>query len=212
MANLDLAGISKLGGYLLSNEGPLDVRTLVTEKSHLTELVTSRIAYPGMIVYVNSNDADKGLYLCSSNTDGGTWERISITDTTYSVLSAAEDGDNDSLVTTGEKFIWNNKVDTEDGKGLSTNDLTDALKGTYDSAYSHSVATHAPVDAEKNQNAFNKVTISDVTITASNVEDTLTLAAGSNVTLTPDESSNKITITAAYPEAIPDDEIIALFS
>lgn len=42
------------------------------------------------------------------------------------------------------------KVDKETGKGLSTNDLTDVLKGNYDAAYTHSVAPHAPSNAEKN--------------------------------------------------------------
>lgn len=42
------------------------------------------------------------------------------------------------------------KVDKETGKGLSTNDLTDTLKGNYDAAYTHSVAPHAPSNAEKN--------------------------------------------------------------
>lgn len=42
------------------------------------------------------------------------------------------------------------KVDKETGKGLSTNDLTNALKGNYDAAYTHSVAPHAPSNAEKN--------------------------------------------------------------
>ncbi len=39
------------------------------------------------------------------------------------------------------------------GKGLSTNDLTDALKSNYDTAYSHSQAAHAPADAEANVQA-----------------------------------------------------------
>lgn len=43
-----------------------------------------------------------------------------------------------------------NKVDKVPGKGLSTNDLTDALKKNYDTAYSHSQVAHAPSDAEKN--------------------------------------------------------------
>lgn len=43
-----------------------------------------------------------------------------------------------------------NKVNVEAGKGLSTNDLTDELKGQYDAAYTHSQAAHAPADAEKN--------------------------------------------------------------
>lgn len=76
MAKLDLSGISKLGGYLLSNEGPLDVRTVVREYGHLAELVSSRIAYVGMVVYVNSGDTNKGLYVCESNTGGGSWKLI----------------------------------------------------------------------------------------------------------------------------------------
>lgn len=73
MAQLDLSGISKLGGYLLANEGPLDVRTVVTEYAHLAALVSGRIAYPGMVVYVNSTDNKKGLYICESKENGGSW-------------------------------------------------------------------------------------------------------------------------------------------
>ena len=36
------------------------------------------------------------------------------------------------------------------GKGLSTNDLTDDLKANYDSAYEHSQSAHAPSNAQKN--------------------------------------------------------------
>lgn len=42
------------------------------------------------------------------------------------------------------------KVDKVEGKGLSTNDLTDELKHAYDIAYTHSQSEHAPVDAEAN--------------------------------------------------------------
>ena len=41
------------------------------------------------------------------------------------------------------------KVDKVDGKGLSANDLTAALKGNYDAAYTHSQADHAPAAAER---------------------------------------------------------------
>ena len=43
-----------------------------------------------------------------------------------------------------------NKVDKVDGKGLSTNDLTSALKSNYDKAYTHSQSTHAPTNAQAN--------------------------------------------------------------
>ena len=42
------------------------------------------------------------------------------------------------------------KVDKVDGKGLSTNDLTDTLKSNYETAYAHSQAAHAPSNAQAN--------------------------------------------------------------
>ena len=47
-----------------------------------------------------------------------------------------------------------------------------------------------------NQNAFSYVTIGSSTIAADSETDTLTIAAGNNITLTPDTSNDKITITA----------------
>ena len=46
--------------------------------------------------------------------------------------------------------ILNGYVAKEDGKGLSTNDLTTALKTNYDAAYTHSQADHAPATAQEN--------------------------------------------------------------
>ena len=42
------------------------------------------------------------------------------------------------------------KVDKISGKGLSTNDLTNALKSNYDAAYTHSQSAHAPSNAQAN--------------------------------------------------------------
>ena len=50
--------------------------------------------------------------------------------------------------------------------------------------------------AEVNQNAFSNVTVGSTTIAADAKTDTLTLAAGSNVTLTPDATNDKVTIAA----------------
>lgn len=47
-----------------------------------------------------------------------------------------------------------------------------------------------------NQNAFSNVKIGDTTIAADTTTDTLTLVAGSNITLTPDATNDKITISA----------------
>lgn len=50
--------------------------------------------------------------------------------------------------------------------------------------------------AEVNQNAFSNITVGSTTVAADSKTDTLTLAAGSNVTLTPDAANDKITIAA----------------
>lgn len=57
------------------------------------------------------------------------------------------------------------KVDKVDGKGLSTNDLTNELKGNYDAAYTHSQAAHAPVNAQANIIESVKVNGTALTIT-----------------------------------------------
>lgn len=53
-------------------------------------------------------------------------------------------------VATKVKTLLAGKVNTEDGKGLSTNDLTNSLKANYDAAYEHSQAAHAPSNAQAN--------------------------------------------------------------
>ncbi len=79
------------------------------------------------------------------------------------------------------------KVDKVSGKGLSTNDYTTEEKSK--------LAGIAP-KAEVNQNAFSNVTVGSTTITADSKTDTITLVAGSNVTLTPDATNDKITISS----------------
>jgi hypothetical protein len=63
-------------------------------------------------------------------------------------------------------------------------------------AYDHSQAAHAPSNAEKNQNAFSNVVVGSSTVAADTTTDTLTLVAGTNVSLTPDATNDSITIAA----------------
>lgn len=53
--------------------------------------------------------------------------------------------------------------------------------------------------AEVNQNAFSNVKVGSTTVAADGKTDTLELVAGSNVTLTPDVTNDKITIAATHP-------------
>lgn len=85
------------------------------------------------------------------------------------------------------KALLNNKVDKVNGKGLSTNDYTTTEKNKLSG-----IAT----GAEVNQNAFSNVKVGSTTVAADSKTDTLELVAGSNVTLTPDATNDKITIAA----------------
>ena len=79
------------------------------------------------------------------------------------------------------------KVDKVDGKGLSTNDFTTTLKNKLDGIAS---------GAQVNQNAFSNITDGTTTIAADSTTDTLTLAAGSNISLALDATNDKVTISA----------------
>lgn len=78
----------------------------------------------------------------------------------------------------------------------TTSHITSTERTNWNAAYAHSQTTHAPSNAEPNQNAFSNVKIGDVTIAADIKTDTLTLVAGNNITLTPDANGDSITISS----------------
>lgn len=73
----------------------------------------------------------------------------------------------------GLQNALNDKVAKENGKGLSTNDLTDTLKGNYDAAYDHSQVAHAPANAQANVIEGVKVNGTAQTITGKSVDITV---------------------------------------
>ena len=97
------------------------------------------------------------------------------------------------------------KVDKVEGKGLSTNDLTNELKGQYDAAYAHSQVAHAPADAQANIIESVKVngvalTVTgkavDVSVPTDNAE--LTNGAGYLVAADVANKADKATTLAGY--------------
>ena len=97
------------------------------------------------------------------------------------------------------------KVDKVDGKGLSTNDLTNELKAQYDAAYTHSQTAHAPADAQANVIESVKVNGSAVTITDKAVDitvptDNAQLANGAGYLVESDvaNKADKATTLAGY--------------
>lgn len=84
------------------------------------------------------------------------------------------------------KGLLDKKVDKVTGKGLSTNDYTTTEK---------TKLSGIAIGAEVNQNAFSNVKVGTTTVSADSKTDTLELSGGANITITPDATNDKVTIT-----------------
>lgn len=80
---------------------------------------------------------------------------------------------------------------------------THGLMSTSDKSKLNGIAN----GAEVNQNAFSYVKVGSSTISADGKTDTLTLVAGTNITLTPDTTNDKVTITNKMPQ--PSDYLVS---
>lgn len=111
--------------------------------------------------------------------------------------------DADKPVSTATSTALGNKVDKITGKGLSTEDYTTGEKSKLAGIAS---------GAEVNQNAFSNIKIGATTISADAKLDTLELVAGTGITLTPDATNDKVTITGVnqyvHPSTHSADEIV----
>lgn len=77
--------------------------------------------------------------------------------------------------------------------GDTVKHITSTERTNWNAAKTHADSAHAPSNAQANQNAFSNVKVGNTTIAADTATDTLTLA-GSNVTITPDATNDKVTI------------------
>lgn len=85
------------------------------------------------------------------------------------------------------------KTEFDSHTGNTTAHITSTERTNWNTAKTHADSAHAPSNAEKNQNAFSNIKVGDTTVAADTTTDTLTLV-GSNVTLTPDATNDKVTI------------------
>lgn len=156
------AKTATMPGFALSSGQYIFLRTTVKNSatSSVTLNINSTGAKPVKIGNSSTNPTASnfpaGDYL--ANYDGTNWilTRIYLTDTTYSLKTAASGGTDVSLVTTGEKYNWN-------------------------AAKTHADSAHAPSDAEKNvQSDWN------VTNTSSDafIKNKPTIPTVNNATLT----------------------------
>lgn len=87
------------------------------------------------------------------------------------------------------------KVDVIAGKQLSTEDYTTAEK---------TKLGNIAAGAEVNQNAYTKVKVGAVTLTAGDKSDTLNVEAGANMSVTADATGKKVVIAGDYKTATVD--------
>ena len=85
-----------------------------------------------------------------------------------------------------------NQTELDSHTGNSTIHITASERTNWNTAYTHSISDHAPINAEANQNAFSNVKIGTNTISAKSKTDNLVLE-GKNVTLTPNTTNKKVT-------------------
>ena len=99
-------------------------------------------------------------------------------------------GDTDVHITSGDRTKWN--LAYSQGHGHSNQTVLDNTTASYTTAEKTKLSNIA-AGAEVNQNAFSNVVVGSTTIAADSKTDTLTLE-GSNVTLTTDDTNDKVTI------------------
>ena len=104
---------------------------------------------------------------------------------TFKVTSATVDEYGHTTAFAEHEVTIPNSTATKDADGLMSSTDKEKLDG---------VAS----GAEVNQNAFSNITVGSTTISADLKTDTLTLAAGNNITLTPDTENDKITVSSSY--------------
>lgn len=88
------------------------------------------------------------------------------------------------------------KTDLDSHTSNTTVHITSTERSNWNAAKTHADSAHAPSNAEKNQNAFSNITVGSTTVAADTATDTVTFV-GSNVTITPDATNDKITFAVA---------------
>lgn len=142
--------------------------------TNLEECLTTHIeGIESDISALETGKADTNHTHTGYATANHTHNEYAAVDHTHTGYAAASD------VTALQTLVGDTAVSTQ---------ISTAVSGKADTNHTHSEYA--------NQNTFSNVIVGTTTIAADTVTDTLTLAAGSNITLTPDTANDKITISA----------------
>lgn len=193
--------IERLETFLDSDDVTLDqlteIITYIKDNRELIDsITTSKVSVVDIVDSLVSTSTEKPL-----SANQGKILNDLITELTNIVDGKANETDlhthaNKSVIDTITQTLidkWNSSVThiTDTVKHITSSERTN-----WNAAKTHADSTHAPSGAEVNQNAFSNIKVGTTTIVADSKTDTLELVAGSNVTITPDVTSDKITISS----------------
>ena len=154
-----------------------DVNAAISGKADASEIPTALSDLAADDTHRTVTDAEKATWNAKSNFSGD-YNDLTNKPTIPSIAGLATTTYVDDAVST--------KVDKVSGKGLSTNDYTTAEKNKL---------SGIAAGAEVNQNAFANVVVGSTTIAADSETDSLTIAAGTGITVSGDATNDKVTIT-----------------
>lgn len=97
-------------------------------------------------------------------------------------------------INTNIQYRWSGSLFVSTGSNLALGETSaTAYRGDRGKiAYTHSQSSHAPVNAEENQNAFSEVKVGSTIVSADSKTDNLVLE-GKNISITPDGENKKVT-------------------
>lgn len=184
---------SQIGSHNTSTSAHSDIRILISDLTtklnnflDVDDTTTDQLSE--VITLINNN---KGTLESLTTTKINVSDIVDnlTTSSTSKVLSAKQGVAIKALIDALQVEVDEHEADT-------TAHITSTERTNWGTAYTHSQTAHAPSNAQANQNAFSNITIGSTTIAADSTTDTLTLV-GSNVTLTPDATNDKVTIAVA---------------
>ncbi len=125
------------------------------------------------------------------------WDDISGKPSSFNPTAHYHDDRYYSITELDEKLSKKaNAYDLDQHMQDTTNHVHVSERTNWNNASNHANSTHAPVNAEQNQNAFSYIYVNGYTISADTKMDILNLEAGTGITITPDTVYDKITISA----------------
>ena len=178
---------STVGTHNTSNSAHNDIRLLISDLTtkvnnflDVDDTTTDQLSELIALIQANASDIES---ITSGKVNVADIVNNLTTNSSSKVLSAAQGVALKALI----DALDSDKVDKVSGKGLSTNDYTTTEKNKLSGIAS---------GAEVNQNAFSNIKVGTTTVAADEKTDTVEYV-GSNVTITPDATNDKITFAVA---------------